>query len=445
MLDVWGTRRAAGCEGVRRRDLLKVGALGATGLMLPDLLRARDAQARTLGAASDTTIIWLFLSGGPTQYETFDPKPGNPLPYRSVVGSLKTNVPGTHIGGLFPNLAKLADKYTILRSFAHTAADHAAATHWLATGYDYPPAANGAPAVQPSLGSILSRHRGANHPTTGMPTYVGLDHLYAEGPAWLGASHGPFDARGNALANMMPRLSIDRLQDRRSLLQQFDRMNRAIDQSGMMEALDEYSGRALELVRGKARDAFDLSQEDPKLRERYGKGAKKLGENLLLARRLAEANTGMISVWYGGWDSHGTNPAVNHGTIEEEMHKLAPEFDHAVSVFLEDLYDRGLEQKVLLAIVGEFGRSPHINKDGGREHWPQVGNQVLAGGGLKMGRIVGESTVKGDYPASKPITPNDLHATFFKFLGIPQDLQYVNLAGRPTKMLSSGAPIEELF
>ena len=212
-----------------------------------------------------------------------------------------------------------------------------------------------------------------------------------------------------------------------------------------MSALDEYEGRAVELVRGQAREAFDLSREDPKLRDKYGKGEKKLGENLLLARRLAEANTGMISVWYGGWDSHGTNPSVNHGTIEQEMHKLAPEFDHAVSVFIEDLYDRGLDQKVLLAIVGEFGRSPHINKDGGREHWPQLGNQVLVGGGMPMGRIIGESTAKGDVPLSKPISPNDLHATFFQYLGVPLDLQYTNQAGRPTNMLPTGQPIAELF
>ncbi len=445
MLNVYGSSRSNCCDGSSRRNFLKVGALGTTGLMLPDLLRAREALSKTGMKPEETTVIWLFLSGGPTHFETFDPKPDNPAPYRSTVGTLKTNVAGTHIGGLFPNLAKLADKYSIIRSFAHTAADHAAATHWLSTGHDHPPAGNGAAPIQPSFGSIMSRYRGPNHAATGMPTYVGLDHLYAEGPAWLGAAHGPFDARGNALFNMTPKITIDRLQDRRSLLNAFDQMDRARDQSGTMNALDEFEGRAVELIRGKAREAFDLSREDPKLREKYGKGAKKLGENLLLARRLAEANTGMITVWYGGWDSHGTNPSVNHGTIEEEMRKLAPEFDHAVSVFLEDLYDRGLDKKVLLAIVGEFGRSPHINKDGGREHWPQLGNQVLAGGGLKMGQIIGESTAKGDVPKSNPVSPNDLLATLFQFLNVPLDLQYTNQAGRPTNMLEVGKPIAELF
>lgn len=445
MLDVISSRHSLCCNGNSRRDFLRVGALGATGLGLADLLRSKAALGSSSKAAPDKTVIWLFLSGGPTQFETFDPKPDNPLPYRSTVGSLQTNVPGTQIGGLFPKLAKLADKYSIIRSFAHTAADHTAATHWLSTGHDHPPAANGAAPISPSFGSILSKYHGANHPVTGMPTYVGLDHLYAEGPAWLGAAYSPFDARGNAQVNMVPRVALDRLQDRQSLRSTLDHIDRTIDQSGMMRALDEFEGRAIELVRGNARAAFDLSTEDPKLREKYGKGEKKLGENLLLARRLAEANTGMVTVWYGGWDSHGTNPSVNHGTIEEEMRKLAPEFDHAVSVFLEDLYDRGLNEKVLLAIVGEFGRSPHINKDGGREHWPQLGNQVLAGGGMKMGQIIGESASKGDVPKSNPVSPNDLLATLFQYMDVPLDLQYTTQAGRPTRMLETGRPIAELF
>ncbi len=443
MFDVIGPRQSMNCSG-SRRDMLKVGALGTTGLALPNLLRARAAQGSLAGRTLDKTVIWLFLSGGPTHYETFDPKPNNPLPYRSTVGTLQTNVPGTHIGGLFPRLAKLADKYSIIRSFSHTAADHSAATHWLSTGHDHPPAGNGAAPISPSIGSILSKHRGPNHPATGMPTYIELDHLYADGPAWLGAAHSPFHVRGNAQANMTPQIALERLQDRRTLREMLDRLDRKFDQNGMMAAMDEFEGRAAELVRGNLKSAFDLSQEDAKLRERYGQGAKKLGDNLLLARRLAEANAGLVTVWYGGWDSHGTNPSNGHGTIEQEMHKLAPEFDHAVSVFLEDLYDRGLEDKVLLAIVGEFGRSPHINADGGREHWPQMGTQVLAGGGLKMGQIIGESSAKGDVPKSNPVSPNDLLATLFQFLDIPLDLQYDNPAGRPTRMLETGQPIAGL-
>jgi hypothetical protein len=426
---------------MKRRDFLKVGALGTTGLLLPDLLRARAATAKAGRQIKDTSVIWLFLSGGPTQFETFDPKPGNPLPYRSVVGSIRTKVPGTHIGGLFPRLAKLADRFTIIRSFAHTQADHTAATHWLSTGKDYPPAANGAAPVEPSIGSILSRYRGPHPAEKGLPTYVRLESLYADGPAWLGAAHAPFDPRGSALSNMNPKVPLERLADRRSLRKAFDGLDRRLDNSGTVTALDEFESRAVELIRGRTRNAFDLSREDLKLRERYGKG---LGEQLLLARRLAEAGVGFITVWYGGWDSHGTNPSVNHGTIEEEMRKLAPAFDHAVPVLIQDLYDRGLDKKVLLAIVGEFGRSPHINKEGGREHWPQLGNLVLAGGGMKMGGIVGESALRGDVPRSNPVSPQDFLATLFEFLGMPIDLHYQNLTGRPVAMIDGGKPIAAL-
>ena len=442
MWQVFGSRRFTDCADQQRRDFLKVGALGLTGLMLPDLWRGRMAAAESGLEIKDTSVIWLFLSGGPTHFETFDPKPENPLPYRSVVGAVQTNVPGTYIGGLFPSFAKHADKYSIIRSFAHTQPDHTAATHWLSTGKDYPPAANGAASVEPSIGSMMSRYRGSNHLTHGLPTYVRLDNLYADGPAWLGAAHTPFDPRGNALANMRPKTTLDRLTDRRALRHTFDTLDRRIDQTGLMNALDQFDGRAVELIRGRSREAFDLSREDPRLRDRYGKG---LGEHLLLARRLAEAGVGFITVWYGGWDSHGTNPSVNHGTIEEEMRKLAPAFDRALPVFLEDLYDRGLDKKVLLAIVGEFGRSPHINKDGGREHWPQLGNLVLAGGGLKMGQIIGASASKGDVPKTSPVSPQDFLATLFHVLGMPQNLQFHNAAGRPVPMLDSGQPIADLI
>jgi hypothetical protein len=442
MWQVLGSRRFSTCDGVQRRDFLKIGALGLTGISLPDLWRARAAAAQMGREVKDTSVIWLFLSGGPTHFETFDPRPENPLPYRSVVGAVRTNVPGTHIGGLFPNFARHADKYSIIRSFAHSQADHTAATHWLATGKDYPPAANGATQVEPSIGAMLARYRGPNHPVHGLPTYVRLEHLYADGAAWLGAAYTPFDPRGNALANLRPKTSLEQLQDRRALLRRFDTLDRGIDQSGLLSALDEFDGRAVELLRGRAREAFDLSREDPRLRDRYGKG---LGENLLLARRLAEAGVGFITVWYGGWDSHGTNPSVNHGTIEEEMRKLAPAFDHALPVFLEDLYDRGLDKKVLLAIVGEFGRSPHINKDGGREHWPHLGNLVLAGGGLQMGRVIGSAASKGDVPKTNPVSPQDFLATLFHVLGMPLDLQYQNAAGRPVPMLDNGQPIPDLI
>ena len=440
VLTLPSSRRWTACDGTTRRDFLQAGALLPAMCGLPGLLRARSDSANP---PRNSSVIWLFLSGGPTQLETFDPKPENSSEFRSVVGSVQTNVPGTHFGGLFRNLSRHADKLAIVRSFAHTQADHPAAAHYVMTGRDYPPAGNGAPPVNPGVGSILSRHRGPTNRETGLPTYVSTEHLYADGPAWLGKAYSPFPARGEAVRNMAPRLTPDKLTDRRALRDSLDTLNRQIDKSGVLEGMDNFDGQAMEVLRGAAPVAFDLSRESPRTRDRYGPG---LGQNLLLARRLCEAGVGYVTVWYGGWDSHGTNPAVGHGTIEEEMHKLAPSFDRAVPALLEDIHDRGLQDDVLVVITGEFGRTPWLDpKSGGRDHWPHLGTLALAGGGLKTGQIVGQSSAKGDVPKSAPIHPQDLMATMFCVLGVPQDLSFKDSSGRHVPMLDVGKPINELF
>ena len=435
-----------GRDGKVRRDFLKIGGASLCGLSLPGLLQAREQAVRQGAERKDTSIIFLFLNGGPSHYETFDPKPDNPLPFRSVVGALPTNIPGTLIGGLFKNLSQQADEFSLIRSYTHNSADHADATHFLMTGHAHRAAAFGAAQNQPSLGAVLSRYRGVVQSETLLPTYAKQDYIYGEGADWLGAAYTPFDIRGRAMDDMTLKIPQERLTDRRSLLQSLDRFDRSLDRTGAMEALSEFEARAVDVVRGRSREAFDLTRESPKLRERYGSGKEKLGEKLLLALRLAEAGVGLINVRYGSWDSHGTNPAVNHGTIEEEMHKYVPELDAALSVFLEDLYARGLEQKVLLAVVGEFGRSPNVDKvSGGRDHWPLLGNQLLAGGGMKMGQIIGSSTTRGEEPNSNPVTPNDLRATFFKFLGVPLDLKYIDPTGRPQSIVGNGQPVKSLW
>ncbi|MDB5387969.1 MAG: hypothetical protein JWM11_3615 [Planctomycetaceae bacterium] len=445
MLTLWGTRRGVNSDGTSRRDFLQVGALGATGVALPDLLRARTvAAAESPGKSiSQKSVIWLWLSGGPSQLETFDPKPNNPVEFRSVVGSVATNVPGIEIGGLFPQVARHADKLAIVRSLSHRQADHAAASHWMMTGHDYPPAANGAAPISPSLGSMQARYRGATNPKTGLPNYVTTDHLYADKPVWLGAAYTPFHVRDEGVGNMFPRLTQDRLTDRRALLQSFDTLDRRIDRNGMLAGMDSFEQQAFELIRSRSPVAFDINREDPKLRDRYGVG---LGQNLLLARRLCEAGVGFINVWYGGWDSHGTNPSVGHGTIEQEMHKLAPKFDRAVSALLEDIAARGLEDQVLVVIAAEFGRTPWLDaKSGGRDHWPQLCPLVFAGGGLKMGQVVGQSSARADVPKSSPYSPQDMMATVFHVLDMPLDLSYTNPNGRPVSMLEQGRPITELI
>src|SRR5258707_1116536 len=216
MFNVYGSRNGTNCDGGSRRDFLKVGALGMGGFLLPDLLRARASAAAIGKPSRNTSVVWLWLGGGPTHVETFDPKMSAPSEYRSVVGAVKTNLPGVEIGGVFPKVAQIADRMAFVRSFAHNNSGHGGGTHWVMTGYDYPPADNGMAAIKPGMGSILARVRGANNPATGLPNYVRIGHIYGDGPAWLGPAYGPFDTSGNSRNNMNLQGTLNRLADRRS-------------------------------------------------------------------------------------------------------------------------------------------------------------------------------------------------------------------------------------
>jgi hypothetical protein len=434
MFTLQQSRTGTTCDGWRRRDFLKVGVLGLGGLALPDLLRLRAAESARGNTTKNTSVVWLWLGGGPTHVETFDPKMTAPVEFRSAVGAVKTNVAGIELGGVFPRMAKHADKMAFVRSFAHRNSGHGGGTHWVMTGYDFPPADNNQAPVKPGLGSILSRHRGASNPKTGLPTYVRLNGIYGDGPVWLGSAYSPFDVGGNAQRNMTPVVQADRLDDRRTLLRSFDKMDRAIDKSGLVSGLDSFDVQAFDLLRSRAREVFDLNKEDPRIRDRYGKTG--LGSQMLQARRLCEAGVGFVTIHHGGWDMHGQ--------IAQSMRNLAPQVDHAVAAFLEDVHARGLEDDILLVITGEFGRTPRINGSAGRDHWAPLSTLALAGGGLKMGQVVGQSSEKAEYPKSTPITPQDLMATVFHVLGLPQDLHYKDPTGRPTPMITGGKPIAEL-
>jgi Protein of unknown function (DUF1501) len=433
MLTLLGSRRGPQCDGSSRRDFLKIGALGMGSVLLPDLLRAR-ALASTNGKASRrTSVIWLWLGGGPTQVETFDPKMTAPAEYRSTVGAVKTNVPGIEIGGVFPKIAQVADRMAFVRSFAHNNSGHGGGTHWVMTGYDFPPADSNQAQVKPGLGSILARVRGPNNRKSGLPNYVRLSGIYGDGPAWLGPAYSPFDTSGDSRNNMNLRIALERLSDRRSLLKTFDTIDRQIDRSGILSGLDSFEGQAFDLILSRARDVFDLQREEPRTRDRYGPG---LGEQLLMARRLCEAGVGFVTIHYGGWDMHGQ--------IRESMKNLAPQMDQGVSTLVQDLSDRGLDRDVLLVITGEFGRTPRINGSAGRDHWAPLSTLALAGGGLRMGQVIGQSSEKAEIPKTTPITPQDLMATVFQVLGIPLDQQFHDPVGRPTSMIDGGKTIAEL-
>ncbi len=439
MLEVTSRRLYRDCAGNTRRDFLKVGSLGLASmglgaLTLPNLLAARAAAAANRQSVKDTSVVWLWLGGGATHVETFDPKMSAPSEYRSTTGEVATNLTGVTIGGTLPKIASVADKMAFVRSFAHTNSGHGGGTHFVMTGYDNRKVDNGGVPDRPGYGSILARARGASNPATGIPTYVRMgDIRQGGGPAFLGPAYGPFDQEGQARKNMSLAIPEERMAERRNLLSSFDAAQRQFDANADMASKSKFEQQAFELMFGAASKAFDVSKESSKTREKYGSN---LGQQMLAARRLCEAGCGFVTISYGGWDMHGN--------IENAMKQRSPQLDQAVSAFVNDIYERGLSEKILLVISGEFGRTPRVNKNAGRDHWAPLSTLAMSGGGLKMGQVVGDSAPKVDVPGTKPIHPQDLMATLFHVLGLDPQLQFMSPAGRPTYMLEKGKAIAEL-
>ena len=441
MLSFLGRRTGWNCDGLARRDFLRVGALGLGGLTLPALLRSK-ATAESVGRhTKDTSVVLLWLPGGPTHMDTYDLKPNAPSEYRGTFNPIKTHVSGIEICELMPKQAQVMDKMCIIRSFYHTNAGHGGGTHWVMTGFDFPPADSGEPQVYPSPGSVTARVRG-NHPRTGMPPYVSLNRVYGDGPAYLGVASAPFEAGGQAKQNMSLAGGIDltRIGDRRLLLKSFDELNRKLEATGAVDGLNDFEQQAFSLILGKeAREAFDLTREDPRCRSRYtgSDGAtQQIGDLLLTSRRLCEAGAAFVTVAWNGWD--------DHGQIANAMRAKLPPLDHAVAAFVEDVSQRGMSDRIMLVIAGEFGRTPRINPGAGRDHWPTGSFAVVAGGGLKMGQVIGETTAKGEEPRSRRVTPQDLMATIYHVLAIDREMHFMNAAGRPTAIITDGKPIPEL-
>ncbi len=395
------------------------------GLSLPGLLQAKSLSDPK--RVKNKSVIWIWLAGGPTHVETFDPKMTAPAEYRSITGECKTPIPGVTVGGTFPEIAAVADKMALVRSFSHGSGSHGTGTKLVMTGY------NDRSSMRPSMGSILAKSRGTTHPESGMPTYVKMGNIGGDGPGWLGPRFSALSPSGQARKNMDLSVELDRSQGRRGLLGGIDQLRRDVDSSGKMEGLDGFEQQAFDLVLGDSVQAFDVKKEDANTRKRYGKG---LGEQLLLARRLCEAGCGFVTVSYGGWDMHGG--------IVKGLNTRARPVDQGVSALISDLSDRGMLDDVLVVVTGEFGRTPKINSKGGRDHWGKLCTLAMAGGGLRMGQVIGESSPKAEVPASNPIGPQDLMATILHMYGLDPKMQLVDNQGRPTYLVEHGKPIPEL-
>ncbi len=458
-------------RSVSRRKFLSASlCAGGAGLALGDLLRLRSLAADQGRAIPDTSIIQIWLGGGPSQFETFDPKPLAPVEIRGPYRAIPSKLPGALMCEMMPLTAGVLDKTAIIKSFTHPYDDHFGVMRWCLEGRKEPDKREG----YPSVGSIASKFRGPRQP--GMPAYVMLaeepvlhHHLFdAMGPGYLGVSHSPFavlqdpypfefqfDRLRSATSSLelANDTTLDRINDRQSLLAELDRLPRKLDSNQVQDGLDPFAKLALELVTSaKARRAFDLNEESAATRERYG--THRWGQMALLARRLVESGVTFVTLNTAPdclrWDWHVSITRENReqpspGGPNVGMEWSGPPLDRALSALITDLSEREPCRNVLLVVWGEFGRSPKINVTGGRDHWPRLGSVLLAGGGLKMGQIIGASSHDGGLPTDRPIGPSDVLATLYKHLGIDPNQNAVNLQGRPIPLLPDGNVIDELF
>ncbi len=436
------------CDRIPRRDLLRIGAAGALGLNfnLPGVLAAQHAAADS--SRDDVSFIFVFLKGGLSTIDTFDMKPNAPTTVRGPFSSMATNIPGTRICDQLTHLAKSMDKFSVIRSFTHRNAGHGPADHYMITGY-HPTAGFNVglkPNNQhPSMGSVIAQQLG---PRGSIPPYVCLPTMPNSGSsAYLGPEAVPFTIEADPSApdfsvpDLRPPLSVDatRLEDRRGLLSMVDRYRKSAEQranSGARE-LGVFAERATDLMTSQAaKEAFDIGREPEKLRERYGPTT--LGQSCLMARRLVEAGVRCVTVEHSNWDTHFQNFRV----LEND---LLPKLDLAMSALFEDLADRGMLEKTLVVFTGEFGRTPKINKDAGRDHWSRCFSVLLGGGGIEGGRLIGKSDKWASDPAEDPYGPEDLCATVYHLLGIDPRTEMFTPDGRPVMLTNNGRVIKDLL
>jgi hypothetical protein len=432
------------CDGLSRRRLIQVGAMGVFGLSLPQLLRAEQAS----GSKSTKSVILVWMHGGPSQLDTFDMKPLAPREYRGPFSSIASSLPGLDVCELLPEHAKVMDKCTVIRSFSHDNGDHWAAAHWMLTGRL---GANGSDRKprQPSMGAVASYLLGPTQPGSLASVNVNDGGFGFHGGAWLGVDYNPFRfgefSYGNEAGRlpsgdhnsftMVDGLSEHRMLNRMALQGQFDTMKRRIDLNRTFDAMDSVNQQALDIVlSGRVRKAFDVSLEEQSLRDRYGSG---WGEQALIARRLIEAGVRFVSLNTGYFD--------DHGNIEGALRDKLPRHDRAVGVLIQDLAERGLLEDTLVVTAGEFGHTPRINDNAGRDHWPQAQSILLAGGGFRHGQVIGKTNDKAEYPETRPISVEDFCATVYHALGLHVDDQVIDLSGRPMHLVPGGKVPSELI
>lgn len=423
------------CDGVRRRDFLKVGVLGGLGLSLADFLQR--AQAGEAQQGKSRSAIYIRLGGGPTHMDTFDMKPDAPSEYRGNLKPIATNVPGVQICEQLPLLAQCADKFTILRGVSHTLAAHELGTSYLSTGNRPLPSL-----VYPGFGAVVSKELS---PAPGVPPFIAVPDTPQTG-GFLGLQYGPFatnsrpklgqpyQVRGIALNNTLTNARVDR---REKLLARVDRAFQGFEKNiDVLNGLDEFSQQAYDMISSStARNAFDMSQENEGTLKRFGDG--ELGQSCLLACRLIEAGTRFVTITTGGWDMHQG--------IFDRLSKSLPSLDQGLSSLLVTLAERGLLDTTSVIVTGEFGRTPKVNARGGRDHWPRAMFVLLAGGGMKTGQVIGASDAKGEGPANEAITPDDVAASLYHSLGIDYHKEYHTDTGRPVMIVRNGSVIPQLF
>jgi uncharacterized protein (DUF1501 family) len=433
---ILNNRATRNCEGVSRRDVLRVGALSFFGLTLSDFLAMRSASAAAGAKSKAESVIVLWCAGGPSHLDTFDPKPDAPAEYRGEFNPINTNVDGIQLSELLANTAKVMDKCAVVRSLTSNIAAHEQASQYLMTGYRPLPTLE-----YPSYGAVVAKEMGLRN---SIPPYIAIPNASRAGQSgFIGASYSAFtvpDPSNGAYRvqdiNLPGSVDQSRMTRRRGFTQKLNDRFVGDLPDDKVRAVDSFYEKAYDLVTSSsAKKAFDISEEPAATREMYGMST--YGQGALLGRRLVEAGARFVTVTGGGWDTHQGN--------FDRLRNLVPPLDKAFAALVTDLSQRGMLDKTLVVLMGEFGRTPRINPRGGRDHYSRCRFATFAGAGIKGGQVVGKSNATGMEPAERPVSVEDVASTLYTALGIDYNKQYMTPTGRPIHLAANGKPIQEFW